>query len=98
MQDLELRLALIKEYESAPDNALFSQLTIAAIRHCSLATIERERWAGTGIPFIKFGRLVRYRKVDIQQWLAKHRVVCSTLQAQTLAQLTDENTNNGDNV
>lgn len=74
------RLNLITEYESAPDTALFAQDTVAAIRDCSLATIERDRWAGTGIPFVKIGRLVRYRKLDIQHWLAQHLSVQSTSQ------------------
>jgi hypothetical protein len=33
------RLELINEYETAPDSALFSQDTVAAILDCSLATI-----------------------------------------------------------
>lgn len=84
MQIESIRLTLIYEYESAPDTALFSQLTVAAVRQCSLATIERDRWAGTGIPFIKMGRLVRYRKVDISTWLASHQTVQSTTQAQQM--------------
>lgn len=76
------RLALINEYELAPTSALFNQETVAAIRNCSLATIERDRWAGTGIPFIKMGRLVRYRKAEIQHWLDSQQVVQSTSQAQ----------------
>jgi hypothetical protein len=43
------RIDLLTEYEQAPDWALFSQETVAAIRDCSLATLERNRWAGTGI-------------------------------------------------
>ena len=72
------RLDLINEYEVAPDSALFSQETVAAILDCSLATIERDRWIGKGIPFAKFGRLVRYRKVDIREWLEQHRSFQST--------------------
>lgn len=72
------RLALINEFEIAPDSALFSQETVAAILDCSLATIERDRWIGKGIPFAKFGRLVRYRKADICEWLAQHRSFQST--------------------
>lgn len=49
------RLTLINEFEAAPDSALFTQYMVAALRDCSLATIERDRWAGTGIPFIKIG-------------------------------------------
>lgn len=85
MQKENIRLVLINEFESAPDNALFSQMTIAAVRQCSLATIERDRWAGTGVPFIKIGRLVRYRKSDVRAWLGNHPVVQSTTQSQILA-------------
>ncbi len=75
------RFTRIAEFESAPDNALFNQETLAAIRDCSLATIERDRWAGTGVPFIKMGRAVRYRKSDICAWLARYTPFQSTTQA-----------------
>ena len=78
------RLNLITEFESAPPSALFSQETVAAIRQCSVATVERDRWAGTGIKFIKMGRLVRYRKEDIQNWLAELPSLQSTTQAQNM--------------
>jgi hypothetical protein len=76
------RLELIEEYEKAPDSALFSQETVAAILDCSEATLERERWVGSGIPFIKVGRRVRYRKSDIQLWLNGRSSFRSTTQAQ----------------
>ena len=44
--------------------------------------IEHDRWAGTGVPFIKTGRLVRYRKKDIREWLESHTAFQSTTQAQ----------------
>jgi hypothetical protein len=78
------RLNLITEFESAPINALFSQETIAAIRQCSIATVERDRWAGKGVKFIKIGRLVRYRKKDIQEWLEQYPALQSTTQVQQL--------------
>lgn len=74
------RIDLIREYESAPDCALFTQETIAAIRNCSLATIERDRWIGIGVPFIKMGHLVRYRKSEIRAWLDQQIAVQSTSQ------------------
>ena len=80
----QLRLALLHEYESSPDSALFSQLTVAALRQCSIATNERDRWAGIGIPFIKTGHLVRYRKAEIRAWLEQHQSFQSTTQAQQL--------------
>lgn len=81
------RIDLLNAYELAPDSTLFSQETVAAILDCSLATIERDRWIGTGIPFIKLGRLVRYRKSDIHAWLEKHK----TFQSTTAVQLTIKN-------
>lgn len=72
------RIDLINEYEQAPAATLFSQETVAAIRDCSLATLERDRWAGGGIPFVKIGRMVRYRKADIGAWIEKHTSVLST--------------------
>lgn len=72
------RLNLIEEFNRSPDNAWFTQATPAAIRNCSESTIERDRWAGCGIPFVKCGRSVRYRKLDIANWLENHNVVYST--------------------
>ncbi len=72
------RINLINEYEQSPDWAFFNQQTVAAIRGCSLATMERDRWAGIGVPFVKMGRLVRYRKSDIRVWLENHQSVQST--------------------
>lgn len=82
MKSKTSRLDLIKEYDTAPDSALFSQDTVAAILDCSLATIERDRWIGKGVPFSKFGRLVRYRKADIRAWLEKHKSFRSTTEMQ----------------
>lgn len=78
MKSQSKRIELLHEYEQAPDWALFSQETVAAIRDCSVATLERERWAGSGMRFIKMGRLVRYRKSEIRTWLEMHQSVLST--------------------
>jgi hypothetical protein len=90
------RLLLMQEYEAAPDDALFSQLTVAAIRKCSISTIERDRWAGTGVPFRKYGHSVRYQKADIRKWLNQHPAFQSTTEAQYAmkAQKTVEVENN----
>jgi len=34
------------------------------------STLQKDRVAGRGIPFIKLGRLVRYRESDVAQYLA----------------------------
>lgn len=74
---------LLQEFNSSPSETWFSQETVAAVRDCSISTVERDRWAGTGVPFVKCSRSVRYRKVDILQWLAKHKPVQSTTEAQS---------------
>jgi len=75
-------LLLIREYEEASEDTFFSQNTVAALRNCSLSTIERDRWAGIGIPFRKLGRMVRYCKSDIKKWFEQQIVFQSTAQAQ----------------
>lgn len=35
----------------------------------SKAWLERQRWQGTGPKYIKIGRMVRYRTVDIERYL-----------------------------
>jgi hypothetical protein len=75
------RLELLAEFYAAPPNTLFTSTTVAAIRHCSVANIERERWRGTGIPFRRIGGSIRYCKRDILAWLSQHRPVRSTAEA-----------------
>jgi hypothetical protein len=52
----------------------------AELRRCSLKTLERERTAGTGCPYISLGRRVYYRPADIETFLAG-RVRHSTSEA-----------------
>ncbi|MDD5322912.1 MAG: hypothetical protein PHD43_20320 [Methylococcales bacterium] len=68
----------LAEFYSAPDTSLFNQIIIAHIRDCSTATMERDRWAGGGIPFIKIGRAVKYCKADVLEWLAQYQLQNST--------------------
>ncbi|ABQ56120.1 hypothetical protein LPC_2194 [Legionella pneumophila str. Corby] len=63
------RIQLINEFESAPESTLFNQNTLAAVLDCSVQLLERNRWAGQGVPYLKIGRTVRYRKSDILNYL-----------------------------
>jgi hypothetical protein len=51
-------------WEAHPDS-LFTRREIAIVRRCSVALLEREAWAGTGIPVVRDGALRRYRKRDV---------------------------------
>jgi hypothetical protein len=88
INDENRRLILIREFEEASEDTFFSQTTIAALRNCSLSTIERDRWAGIGIPFRKLGRMVRYCKSDIKKWFEEQIVFQSTAQAQETIEKT----------
>jgi hypothetical protein len=57
------RIDLLNQFNSAPDDTFFNQDVIAAVRDCSKATMERDRWAGIGIPFYKIGRSVKSEMV-----------------------------------
>jgi hypothetical protein len=72
------RSHVLAEFYSAPDASLFNQVTVAQVRDCSKATMERDRWSGGGIPFIKIGRAVKYRKCDVVNWLAQYQLKNST--------------------
>jgi hypothetical protein len=53
-------------------NPLFD--TVAAARYVGLSksTMEKARLYGGGPPYLKLGRLVRYRVVDLDEWLNAH--------------------------
>lgn len=82
MKTHKTRNELLNEFDQAPDNTLFEQTTIAAVRSCSTATLERDRWLGGGIPFVKIGRSVRYHKNAVLSWLEQHKTINSTSAAQ----------------
>jgi hypothetical protein len=69
MKPQQTRLEIITEFYAAPPETLFPQSTLCAVLNCSTALAERHRWAGRGVPYIKIGRNVRYRKIAILNWL-----------------------------
>ncbi|AOW56849.1 helix-turn-helix domain-containing protein [Legionella pneumophila] len=72
------RLQLLNEFESAPNSALFNQLTLAAVLDCSTQLLERNRWEGKGVPYFKIGRKVLYRKNDVLSFLQQQKIYRST--------------------
>lgn len=72
------RNELLREFYEAPDEALFSQETVSAVRGCSEALSESDRLTGRGPPYFKLGRLVKYRKADVVDWINRHRTYRST--------------------
>jgi hypothetical protein len=72
------RNELLREFYDAPDQALFSQESVSAVRGCSIALSERDRLTGRGPPYLKLGRLVKYRKADVLEWINRHQTFSST--------------------
>jgi hypothetical protein len=48
---------------------------VARKRKVSVRTVQEERYRGTGAPYVKIGRLIRYRPSDVAAYLARHLVV-----------------------
>jgi hypothetical protein len=85
MKDKPTRLEALAEFEAAPDDAIFSQIYIAAYLDCSEAKMERDRWAGKGVPFIKIGSLARYQKRDAVKYREQFKQQQSTSVNKTIA-------------
>lgn len=85
MDNQDTRNKSLIDFYSAPDESLYGQTVIAEVIDCSEAKLERDRWAGTGIPFIKIGRKVKYRKGDVLNWLNQHQPQQSTSESKTAA-------------
>jgi hypothetical protein len=56
---------------------LLTEAAVAQIISCSPSTLQKDRVAGTGIPYVKIGRQVRYRELDVAAFCAA-RVRVST--------------------
>jgi hypothetical protein len=67
----------VRQFDEAPDGALFDQKIVAAKLDVSTALLEKLRWAGGGVPFVKLGRSVKYRKTDVLEFI-EARVCRST--------------------
>ncbi|MFA5985073.1 MAG: hypothetical protein WC782_13740 [Methylococcaceae bacterium] len=69
MKTQDTRTQSLHEFYNAPDAALFSEPAIAIVCGFTVAKLQRDRWKGKGIPFIRLGRCVKYRKSDVLNWL-----------------------------
>lgn len=48
---------------------LLTEAKVAQLLSMSVQKLQRDRWSGKGIPFIKVGRCVRYRPGDVDAYL-----------------------------
>lgn len=53
---------------------LMDQRAAADYLGCSVKKLERDRWVGPEIPYIKIGRAVRYRASDLAAYVERNVV------------------------
>jgi hypothetical protein len=57
---------------------LLTEIEAAQLRRQSVRTLQAERLRGGGCPFVKLGRSVRYRRLDVLEFIeAKRRLSTS---------------------
>ena len=59
------------EFYSLPPEAYIDRGTVAAARHVSEATVEKEAIKGGGVPYMRIGRRALYRKADVLAWMER---------------------------
>jgi excisionase family DNA binding protein len=60
---------------------LLSDREVARITGRARSTLQKDRVAGTGIPFVRLGRLVRYKESAVQAYIEALRACRSTSEA-----------------
>ena len=69
--------------EASFSERLLSQPEVQAMTRLSASKLEKDRVIGSGIPFVKIGRAVRYRLSDVQRFLSELPTFKSTTEART---------------
>jgi hypothetical protein len=84
------RIELLAEFEAAPPSALFPPTTIASLRCCSVANLARDRQVAKGVPFLKIGNRILYRKADYLSWEKQHQQLVYSTADEANTQATRE--------
>lgn len=59
---------------------LLDDFKVSALIGRARSTLQKDRVTGEGPPFVRVGRLVRYRQSDVESWLAGLELQHSTSQ------------------
>jgi|GEM_PF-1359160 len=62
-------------------HGMIDEHRVAEILGCTVAKVRADRNKGTGCPYYKIGRMVRYDPTDVQEWLASKRMASTTRRA-----------------
>ncbi len=60
---------------------LLTEDDVSEVTGRAVSTLQKDRCAGGGIPFVRLGRLVRYRESDVAVYLASLPAHSSTSEA-----------------
>lgn len=58
-------------FYSLPPEAYTDRSTVAAVRHVSETTVEKEATKGGGVPYMRIGRKALYKKADVLAWMER---------------------------
>jgi hypothetical protein len=61
---------IISAFFDSPPDSLHDRATVAAVLGISIAKLERDAWLGQGLPMVRIGRCVRYRKRAVEAFIA----------------------------
>jgi predicted DNA-binding transcriptional regulator AlpA len=53
---------------------LLHERDAAKILNLSVYWLRRKRWEGSGPPYVKLGRAVRYKRGALRQWINDHQI------------------------
>lgn len=53
---------------------LMDEAALSAFVGVTMKTLQKWRWQRTGPAFVKMGRLIRYRRADVDAWLESRLV------------------------
>ena len=53
---------------------LLSEKEVAKIYKINVRTLQRERSMGIGMPYVKLGKRVRYKRSDVEKYIDQHTV------------------------
>jgi hypothetical protein len=64
----------MSEIASATLPVLLTEVQVSEATGVSIASLKTERCRGTGMPYVKLGRRVRYRVDDVAAYITAHTV------------------------
>ncbi len=59
------------------DDLLLTEVEVSKLTKLSLSTLRSHRQKGIGLPYVKIEKSVRYKKLDILDYIEKHTVKSS---------------------